>query len=83
MLVSNEMEGIIESEFDSIDKFEITYKNGGNVLGTAKRIKFSPLKITILKDPVPKGESSKHKVVFDHVVKFYLHFKDGTTKNFE
>ena len=83
MIVSEEMEGSIESGFDTIAKFEITYKNGGKVLGTAKRIKYSPLKITILKDPVPKGESSKHKVVIDHVIKFSLLFKDGTSKSFE
>lgn len=83
MIVSTEMRGMIESEFDSIEKFEITYKNGGKVTGIAKKIKFSPLKITILKDPLPKGESAKHKVVFDHVIRFSLHFKDGTSKSFE
>ena len=83
MKVSEELEGNIESEFDTIEQFEITYKNGGKVIGSAKKIKFSPMKITILKNPVPKGESSKHKVVFDHVVKLTIHKKDGASHSFE
>lgn len=83
MIVSNELLGIISSEQDAIESFEIIYENGGQVLGWAKRIKLSPLKITIIKDPVPTGESRKHKVVFDHVIKFTLHFKDGTSKSFK
>ena len=83
MNITPEMESSIQADLTSIEKFEFTYKNGGQVIGSVKKIKFSPLKITILKNPVPKGESSKHKVVFDHLVKFSLHYKDGSTRSFE
>jgi hypothetical protein len=83
MKITEELEQIIKSDFEAIEKFELTYKNGGKVVGTTKKIKYSPLRLSILKDPVPKGEKAKHRVMFDHVINISLIYKDNSVRKFE
>ncbi len=83
MKITEELEQVIKSDFEAIEKFELTYKNGGKVLGTARKIKHSPLRLNILKVPVPKGEKAKHSVLFDHVISIALIYKDNSIRKFE
>ena len=82
MEITREIEQNIESDLEMLKGFEVEYKNGGTVTGRAKKIRFSPLGLTILKETPKKGERPKHKVVFDHVVRFALLYEDGKIKNF-
>jgi len=83
MEISQELGQIIESDLEKLKGIEVVYKNNGVVTGAIKKIKFSPLKITILKDSPKKRERPKHKVVFDHLIKLSLLYIDGTSKKFQ
>lgn len=82
MELTKELTELVETDLELLDGFEMEYKNGGTVKGTAKKIRFHPLRMTILKDDTRKGERPKHKVVFDHLVKFSLLYKNGNRKDF-
>jgi len=83
MEITAEIESIFSEQADSISRVELTYRNGGKVIGTIRKIRQSPLRLVIQKTELEKGERPKHRVVFDHVVQMQLGFEDGTDKVFE
>ncbi len=64
-----------------IAEVELTYQNGGRVLGTIRRVKLAPLRVVIQKSNPAKGERPRHKAVFDHVTHLRLTFADGSVKH--
>ncbi len=82
MEITPELANLFGSEPDKIESVEITYQNGGKVIGTVKKVRQKPLKVVILKSQVERGERPKHRVVFDHITQMQLTFLDGSTKTF-
>jgi hypothetical protein len=82
MELTPEIEKIFTTEQDRIVEIELTYKNGGKVLGTIRKVRLSPLRLVIQKSFPEKGERPKHKVVFDHVTHMQITFDDGTQASF-
>ncbi len=83
MEITPELVSLFGSELDKIESVEITYQNGGKVIGTVKKARQKPLKVVILKSQVERGERPKHRVVFDHVTQMQFGFLDGSMKTFE
>ena len=67
---------------DRIAELELTYKNGGKVAGTLRKVKITPLRLVVQKSNPAKGERPRHKVVFDHVTSLQITFSDGSVKGF-
>jgi len=83
MEVTPEIEKIFASGAEGITQLELTYKNGGMVIGSIKKLRLSPLRlrplrIVIQKSDPAKGERAKHKVVFEHVTLMRISFRDGS-----
>ncbi len=83
MELTPEIEQLFASGAESITAIELTYQNGGKVIGTIRKIRLSPLRIVIQKSVIEKRERPKHKAVFDHVTRMKLSFEDGTDKVFK
>jgi hypothetical protein len=98
MELTPEIEEIFKTAQKQIASIELTYKNGGKVLGTIRKVRLSPqrlspqrlspqrlspLRLVIQKSFPEKGERPKHKVVFDHVTHMKLSFNDGSEKVFQ
>ncbi len=83
MEITPELVSLFGSELEKIESVEITYQNGGKVIGTVKKARQKPLKVVILKSQVERGERPKHRVVFDHVIQMQFAFLDGSMKTFE
>jgi hypothetical protein len=88
MELTPEIEEIFKTAQEQIASIELTYKNGGKVLGTIRKVRLSPqrlspLRLVIQKSFPEKGERPKHKVVFDHVTHMKLSFNDGSEKVFQ
>ena len=83
MEITPEIAILFGSELDQVENVEITYQNGGKVIGTVKRVRQKPLKVVIQKSQLERGERSKHRVVFDHVTQMQVTFRDGATITFE
>jgi hypothetical protein len=83
MEITPELANLFGSELNKVESVEITYQNGGKVIGTVKKVRKKPLKVVILKSQVEQGERPKHRVVFDHVTQMQFTFLDGSTKTFE
>ena len=83
MEITPELANLFGSEPDKIESVEITYQNGGKVIGTIMKLRLSPLRIVIQKSVIEKRERPKHKAVFEHVTKMQLSFKDGIDKVFQ
>jgi hypothetical protein len=81
MNITEEIVELLDSG-DRVASVELTYKNGGKVLGTIRKMRRSPLKVVILKSDPQKGESPKHRVVFDHVTELRVNMADGSEKRF-
>ena len=81
MEITRDIEKLIESDYDQIENFEVTYKNGGKVCGIAKSITFNPLNLTIKKNKTKRFEKSTHQVVFDHVTKITLFYLDKSQRS--
>ncbi len=82
MELTPELEEIFASRSEQLSRIELTYKNGGKVIGTIKKLRHSPLRLVIQKSVPEKGERPRHKVVFDHVTRLQVIFQDGTVKIF-
>ena len=82
MEITPETEKIFASDSERISQLELTYKNGGMVIGTIRRLRLRPLRIVIQKSDPAKGERPKHKVVFEHVIRLRIIFQDGSEKIF-
>ena len=80
MEITPELSMLFGSELDQVESVEITYQNGGKVIGTVKKVRQNPLKVVIQKSQAERGERPKHKVVFDHVTQLQVIFRDGTIK---
>ena len=78
MEVTPEIEKIFASGAEGITQLELTYKNGGMVIGTIRRLRLLPLRIVVQKSDPAKGERAKHKVVFEHVTLMRISFRDGS-----
>jgi hypothetical protein len=83
MLLTTEIEQIFASRAETISGIELTYRNGGKVIGTIRKLRLDPLRIVVQKTVLEKRERPRHKVVFDHVSRMQLSFDDGTEKVFE
>lgn len=83
MEITQEIAQIFTSQAETISGVELTYQNGGKVIGTIRKIRLAPLRISIQKTVLEKGERPRHKVVFDHVSRLKLSFDDGSEKVFE
>ena len=83
MEVTQEIESIFTNQAETISGIELIYRNGGKVIGTIRKLRLAPLRITIQKTVLEKRERSRHKVVFDHVSRMQLSFDDGSEKVFE
>ncbi len=83
MELTPEIEEIFKTAKEQITEIELTYKNGGKVLGILRKVRLSPLRLVIQKSLPEKGERPKHKVVFDHVTHMQLTFNDGSEKVFQ
>lgn len=82
MEITEEIEGLFESQAETISSIEITYRNGGKVIGTIRKIRLAPLRIVLQKTVLEKRERPRHKVVFDHVSRMQLSFEGGSEKVF-
>ena len=82
MEITPEIASLFGSEADQLERVEITYQNGGKVIGTVKRARLRPLRVVIQKSHPEKGERSKHRVVFDHVIRIRVTLRDGSTRNY-
>ena len=83
MELTPEIEKIFASDSERISLLELTYKNGGMVIGTIRKLRLSPLRlrplrIVIQKSAPEKGERPRHKVVFEHVSLMRISFRDGS-----
>lgn len=78
MELTPEIDQLFASESERIALLELTYKNGGMVLGTIRRLRLRPLRIVVQKSEPGKGERPKHKVVFEHVIRLRIIFQDGS-----
>ena len=78
MELTSEIEQIFASDSDRISRLELTYKNGGVVIGIILRLRLRPLRVVIQKSAPEKGERPRHKVVFDHVTQMKVGFQDGS-----
>ncbi len=67
---------------DRIVALECTYKNGGKVAGTLRKVKQAPLRVVVQKSDPARGERPRHKVVFDHVISLQVTFDDGSVQIF-
>ncbi len=67
MEVTSELEKLFETDYERIKHIEVTYQNGGKVIGTAKSITLNPLALVIQKSEVKRREKPKHRVVFEHI----------------
>lgn len=83
MEISTEIERIFAEQADAISSVELTYRNGGKVIGTIRKLRLSPLRLVVQKTVLEKRERLKHRVVFDHVTSMRLRFEDGSEKKFE
>ena len=83
MELTTEIEEIFTSRVKQITKIELTYKNGGKVLGAIRKLRLSPLRLIIQKSSPEKGERTRHKVVFDHIICMNITFEDGSEKVFQ
>jgi hypothetical protein len=81
MNITPEITELLDSG-DRIRTIELTYKNGGKVLGTIRKFRRSPLKVVIQKSDPQKGERSRHKAVFDHVTELVISMTDGEVYSF-
>ncbi len=82
MELTPQIEKIFQAEKERISLLELTYQNGGRVIGTIKKLRLSPLRIVIQKSAPGKGERPRHRVVFDHVTELKIFFQDGSEKVF-
>jgi len=82
MELSPEILQIFEADSERIERLELTYKNGGRVLGTIRKLKLSPLRIVVQKSQPSRGERPRHRVVFDHLTGLKIVFNDGSEKDF-
>ena len=83
MELTPEIEEIFLTSQEKITEIELTYKNGGKVLGAIRKLRLSPLRLVIQKSSPEKGERTRHKVVFDHVICMNITFEDGSEKVFQ
>lgn len=88
MKLTPEIEHIFASQAEKITSIELTYKNGGKVKGSIRKVRlsslrFSSLRLVIQKSDPEKGERPRHKVVFDHVTRLQLTFDDGSEQVFQ
>lgn len=72
----------IANNSNSIKSVEVHYKNGEKVNGFVHSIEF-PLKVTLCKHLVYKGEDPYHNVSFDDAIKVILLYYIGEAKIFE
>jgi len=82
MILSPEID-LLFADPDRISQLEITYQNGGKVIGSIRKVKYKPLRVLVQKREPAKGERPRHKVVFDHVTLLEVFFTDGTKQSFE
>lgn len=82
MELTPEIEQLFASDSERISLLELTYKNGGMVIGTIRRLRLSPLRLVVQKSDPAKGERPRHKVVFEHVIRLRIIFQDGREKIF-
>ena len=78
MELTPEIEKIFASDSERISLLELTYKNGGMVIGSIRKLRLSPLRLVIQKSDPSKGERARHKVVFEHVTQMKVGFQDGS-----
>ncbi|MDX2430037.1 MAG: hypothetical protein QNK35_03825 [Bacteroides sp.] len=83
MEMTPEIEEIFASRAEEITSLELTYKNGGKVIGTIRKRRLSPLRLVLQKSAPEKGERPRHKVVFDHVTLLQINFEDGSEVVFQ
>jgi hypothetical protein len=83
MEITQEIEQIFATRAETITGIEITYRNGGKVIGTIRKLRLAPLRMVVQKTVIEKRERPRHNVVFDHVSRMQLSFEDGTAKVFE
>lgn len=77
MILSSDVESIF-SDPDRILEIELTYQNGGKVIGTIRKVKYKPLRIVLQKSHSIKGENPRHRVVLDHVIHLRIRLEDGS-----
>lgn len=82
MEVSSVLEKIFKRDSENIMSLEVTYLNGGKVIGSVKKFRFSPLQIIIMKDQSGNKKANLHRVVFEHVVSLHIKFLDGSVQVF-
>ena len=59
MELTPEIEEIFASRAGQITRIELTYKNGGKVIGTIKKLRLSPLRLVIQKSESGKGGATQ------------------------
>ncbi len=82
MEVTSELEKLFETDFEIIKRIEVTYQNGGKVIGTAKSITLNPLALVIQKSELKRREKPIHRVVFDHVTNIEVTLADDSKRIF-
>lgn len=82
MKISEELQEILQSKAEQIDRIEVIYPNGGIASGPLRKLKLNPVRIVITKMDASGKTSGKHRIIFDHAKNMKIHFKDGTQVNF-
>ena len=73
----------LTSGMTKVKSVEVTYRNGGKVVGFVKSSNPSPLKVVIQKFSFAKREKPTHRIKFDHVTSLQLIFEDDTKEIFK
>jgi len=82
MKVTPEVIGAFTPGTQKIRSVRLTYRNGGEVNGTLRKLRLSPLRVVLQKTNPAKGEGARHRVVFDHVTAMEVQYADGTILKF-
>ena len=82
MEVTPEISGAFAPGPEKIRSVRLTYRNGGEVNGTIRRLRLSPFKLVLQKIDPAAGERARHKAVFDHVTVLEIIYTDGLVKKF-
>ena len=78
MEITSELEELFETGHEKIERIEVTYQNGGKVIGKAKSITLNPLALVIQKSELKRREKPKHLVVFEHVTNIEITLTDDS-----
>ena len=82
MEITTEITRAFAADPEMIQIVKLTYRNGGVVNGTIRKLKISPLKMVLQKTDPGSGERALHRAIFEHVSALEVHYTDGSVLKF-